>query len=93
MIDFELLLAAAAEEPPCGPNLEYDPDYRELEQMARGKEEKRTGDTVELGRSLRKRHSTLPLRRAVLQIEGHQLAARKAHKKEMVSKKGCGKTT
>lgn len=46
MIDFELLLAAAAEEPPCGPNLEYDPDYRELEQMARGKEEKRTGDTV-----------------------------------------------
>lgn len=46
MIDFELLLAPASEKPPCGPNLEHDPSYQELEQMALGKEEKRSGDAV-----------------------------------------------
>lgn len=46
MIDIESLLAVATESPPCGPNLEYDPDYLELDQMARGKEEKRTGEAV-----------------------------------------------
>lgn len=46
MIDIEPLLAAAPESPPCGPNLEYDPEFLELDQMARGKEEKRTGEAV-----------------------------------------------
>lgn len=46
MIDIEPLLAAAPQAPPFGPDLEYDPDYLALEQLARGKEEKRSGDTV-----------------------------------------------
>ena len=46
MIDIESLLAVAPESPPCGPNLEYDPEFLELDQMARGKEEKRTGEAV-----------------------------------------------
>jgi type VI secretion system protein ImpA len=46
MIDTEPLLGAVLEVPPCGPNLEYESDFLELEQMARGKEEKRTGDTA-----------------------------------------------
>lgn len=45
MIDIESLLAPTPDSPPCGPNLEYDPEFLELDQMARGKEEKRIGDT------------------------------------------------
>lgn len=46
MIDVDAMLAAAVQAPPCGPDLEYDAEYRELEELARGKEEKRSGDTV-----------------------------------------------
>jgi type VI secretion system protein ImpA len=46
MIDIESLLAAAPESPPCGPNLEYDPEFLELDQMARGKEERQSGELV-----------------------------------------------
>lgn len=42
----EDLLAETAEEPPCGPNLEYDADFLALEQQAQGKPEQQFGDTV-----------------------------------------------
>jgi type VI secretion system protein ImpA len=45
MIKVEELLAAAAEAPPCGPNLEYDREFQLLEQAARGKPEQELGDT------------------------------------------------
>lgn len=46
MIDIESLLAPIADEPPCGPDLEYDAAFLALDQMARGKPEQQFGDTV-----------------------------------------------
>ncbi len=46
MIELDELLAETANEPPCGPDLEYDPEFRELEQAARGKPEQQLGETV-----------------------------------------------
>ena len=42
----EALLAAIAPDAPCGPNLEYEPEYLALEQSAVGKPEQQYGDTV-----------------------------------------------
>ena len=46
MIDLDQLLAEASESPPCGPDLEYDAAFLELEQAARGKPEQQYGDTL-----------------------------------------------
>lgn len=46
MIDIESLLAPTGEEPPCGPDLEYDAAFLALDQSARGKPEQQFGDTV-----------------------------------------------
>ncbi|MCB1907186.1 MAG: type VI secretion system protein TssA [Rhodocyclaceae bacterium] len=46
MIDLDQLLAEASESPPCGPDLEYDAPFLELEQAAKGKPEQQYGDTV-----------------------------------------------
>lgn len=46
MIDIEKLLADVAEDPPCGPNLEYDAAFLALEQVAQGKPEQQFGDTI-----------------------------------------------
>jgi type VI secretion system protein ImpA len=46
VIDVESLLQQTAEQPPCGPDLEYDAAFRELEQAARRKPEQQFGDTV-----------------------------------------------
>jgi type VI secretion system protein ImpA len=46
VIDVEALLAPISEEAPSGPDLEYDPDFTELEIAARGKSEQQFGDTV-----------------------------------------------
>ena len=35
MIDLDQLLAEASDSPPCGPDLEYDPAFLELEQAYR----------------------------------------------------------
>lgn len=45
-IDVEPLLAEISSDSPCGPDLEYDPGFSELEQVARGKPEQRIGDNV-----------------------------------------------
>lgn len=45
-MELEQLLAEAAEDPPCGPNLEYDASFLALEQQAQGKPEQQFGDTV-----------------------------------------------
>lgn len=42
----ETLLAATAYMPPCGPNLEYDPQFTALESAAVGKPEQQLGDNV-----------------------------------------------
>jgi type VI secretion system protein ImpA len=39
-------LQPVAADAPCGPNLEYDPDFLALEQSARGKAEQQYGETV-----------------------------------------------
>ena len=44
--DFEAWLSEAVESPPCGPNLEHDLSFFELEAAARGKPEQRIGDAV-----------------------------------------------
>lgn len=49
MIEIGPLLAPAAELPPGGPDLEYDPSFLELDQRARGRDERRIGDTVVAG--------------------------------------------
>jgi len=43
-VDLETLLGPVAEQPPCGPNLEYDLEFQGLEAAARGKEEQVIGD-------------------------------------------------
>jgi type VI secretion system protein ImpA len=45
-VDLQLLLAEAAESPPGGPNLEYDPRFLALDEAARGKPEQNAGATV-----------------------------------------------
>ncbi len=45
-MDLQQLLAAAAESPPGGPNLEYDPRFLALEEAARGKPEQDMAGTV-----------------------------------------------
>lgn len=46
MIDLERLLAPVSDDAPAGPDLEYDPEFVELEAAARGKSEQQFGDTV-----------------------------------------------
>ena len=46
MIDVESLLQETAEQPPCGPDLEYDAAFRDLELAAQGKPEQQFGTTV-----------------------------------------------
>ena len=46
MLDVGTVLAETRELPPCGPNLEHDLSFFELEETARGKPEQRTGDAV-----------------------------------------------
>lgn len=46
MLDVEALLAPVADLPPCGPDLEYDPEWQELERLAQGKPEQQFGDTI-----------------------------------------------
>jgi type VI secretion system protein ImpA len=49
MVDLETFLLEAKEEPPCGPNLEHDLSFFDLEVAARGKPEQRIGDVVKAG--------------------------------------------
>jgi type VI secretion system protein ImpA len=45
-VDVDSLLAPISGQHTCGPNLEYDPQMRALEEAARGKPEQQFGDTV-----------------------------------------------
>lgn len=45
-IDVEALLAEIAPGDPCGPDLEYDAEMRELEQASQGKPEQQIGETI-----------------------------------------------
>jgi len=49
MVDLEGLLSEIREPPPCGPNLEHDLSFFELEEAARGKPEQRVGDVFKPG--------------------------------------------
>lgn len=46
MLDLEALLAPTADQPPCGPDLEYDPQWQELERISQVKPEQQFGDTI-----------------------------------------------
>jgi type VI secretion system protein ImpA len=46
MLDLEALLAPIAENPPAGPDLEYDAEWQALERLAQGKPEQQFGDTI-----------------------------------------------
>jgi serine/threonine protein phosphatase PrpC len=43
VLDIETLLAAIPDSPPCGPNLEYDLLFKELERIAEGTPEQQLG--------------------------------------------------
>lgn len=45
-MDIDSLLGDVEADAPCGPNLEYDPDFLELEQAILGKPEIQYGDTI-----------------------------------------------
>jgi type VI secretion system protein ImpA len=45
-MDMEILLAPISQDLPCGPNLEYDPDFIALEQASQGKPERQTGQVI-----------------------------------------------
>jgi type VI secretion system protein ImpA len=46
ILDVDALLLELDPESPCGPNLEYDPRFVEMEQAAEGKPEVQYGDTI-----------------------------------------------
>ena len=46
MVNLETLLSETKEQPPCGPNLEHDLSFFELEEAARAKPEQRLGDAI-----------------------------------------------
>ena len=46
IVDVDALLEELAADAPCGPNLEYDPAFLELEQSALGKPEVQYGNTI-----------------------------------------------
>jgi type VI secretion system protein ImpA len=46
VVEIEGLLEEVKAAPPCGPDLEYDPEFLELEQLSRGKPEQQFGETV-----------------------------------------------
>ena len=45
-IDIEKLLEPISDEQPCGPNLEYDAEFLNLERIAQGKPEQQMGETI-----------------------------------------------
>ena len=46
MLDFEALAQPAPSEPPSGPNLQYSPEYANLERAAAGKPERQVGAAI-----------------------------------------------
>src|SRR5258708_6644763 len=46
VIDLDSVLAAIAPDDPCGPNLEYDPAFAELDRLAQGRPEQQIGATL-----------------------------------------------
>ncbi|TVR64344.1 MAG: type VI secretion system protein TssA [Candidatus Competibacteraceae bacterium] len=46
IIDVESLLSEIAADAPCGEDLEYDPQFAEMEKQARGTSERQYGDTI-----------------------------------------------
>jgi type VI secretion system protein ImpA len=46
MVDLEALAQPASSEPPSGPNLQYSPEYANLERAAAGKPERQIGATI-----------------------------------------------
>lgn len=46
MLEVEALLRPALSEPPSGPNLQYSPQYTNLERVAAGKPERQVGGTI-----------------------------------------------
>lgn len=46
LIDVKSLLSEVSDEAPCGDDLEYDPEFGELERVVQGKPEQQIGDTL-----------------------------------------------
>jgi type VI secretion system protein ImpA len=46
VLDVEALLRPISDEAPCGPDMEYEPDFLALQELARGKPEQVIGDEV-----------------------------------------------
>ena len=45
-MEINVLLAPISQNPPCGPDFEYDPDFMALEQASQGKPERQTGQVI-----------------------------------------------
>lgn len=79
-IDVESLLLEVSADEPCGPDLEYDAEMRELEQAAQGKPEQQMGDTIVAAepadwREVRKRALALFDRTKDLRVAGFLVRA------------------
>ena len=46
MLEIKELLTPISDDEPCGPDLEYDAAFGEMERAAQGKEDQQFGDTV-----------------------------------------------
>ncbi|MCG5056053.1 MAG: type VI secretion system protein TssA [Myxococcales bacterium] len=79
-IDIDALLSEISADDPCGPDLEYDSELRELEQSAQGKPEQQMGDTIVAAqepdwREVRKRAESLFSRTKDLRVTSHLVRA------------------
>ncbi len=77
----EALLAAVAPEDPCGPNLEYDRAFTEIERISQGKPEQQIGETVVPAqepdwKNIEVQASELLLRSKDLRVAAHLARAR-----------------
>jgi type VI secretion system protein ImpA len=45
-IDLDALLSPVASDDPCGADLEYDPEFGELERATQGRPEQQFGETI-----------------------------------------------
>jgi len=76
LIDIELILAPVGPDDACGPNLEYDPAFVQLDRLAQGKPERQKGATVEPAedpdwRAVQKEAAALLARSKDLRVAGH----------------------
>lgn len=80
MLDKDAILAAVSDDAPSGPDLEFDPDFIELDRVAQGKPEQQYGDTIIPGeepdwKEVERLGTSLIARTRDLRVMGHLAVA------------------